>query len=1232
MHIQIQKRDGSLQPLEISKIVYRIDSLIKGNDELNNKIGEALDIDANCVALEVCQHVKDKIKSTELDEITAEICAFKVLESPDYNHLANRLVISNNHKNNRDYVSLVTLTNVLNSGTNSGRYSSEYLEIVGKHGEALDQVLDFTRDYKYLDYFGYKTLEKNYLLSTIINKHTVRERPQHLWMRVAIEIHRHDLERVIRTYHRLSEFYYMHATPTLFNSGHAQNQLSSCNLMGATTNSSGKLGKSKDTVETMYETARRIALISKNAGGIGLWGSDIRGRNASINNTGGRGSGLVPYIRSINDVCKHIDQGGKRKGSIAIYLEPWYSDIFEFLELKKNTGPEELRARDVFMALFINNIFMKRLKIAINKDESDEEPVIWSIMCPYQSPGLIELYGDEFDQLYEKYEKEGKYVKQVNILDLWEAILTSQMETGVPYMVYKDAVNEKSNQKNLGTIKSSNLCVSGDTYVLTDKGQHQISTLVNQNVNVWNGKDWSNTIVLKTGEDQELMQVELSNGVALKVTPYHKFYIMSGGQKTKEVRTHELTSGDKLIKYDLPVTSLEVQDKMKYPYTHGLFCGDGTTYPSYSGHKNYPKLYLYGEKKDLLPFVDYESYTDNVGQNRYDIVLPKDLDSKFTIPFNQDQDTILRWLEGYCDADGTICNNGENQSLQIASINKSFLLSIRLMLQTLGIDCKVTKSQESRISMLPDGKGGMAPFQCKEIFRLLISSVNLYKLCLLGFTPHRLTFISRKPQRESIQFVTIKSVSTLNDKEDTYCFTEPKRGMGMFNGVLTGNCAEIVQHSSYDEIASCNLASISLPKFINSDKPYGYDLELLAQIAGELTHNLNNVIDNEFYPLVQLQRGNFRHRPIGIGVQGLADVFFALKLPYESSEAQRLNLLISEAIYYGCVRSTIQLSKERSEQMAGLVNLSLEDRQKLVDTIAELELTRQNLAEFKRMHTEIEFAHEKAYIKTTEQSIETLQNEVNIQLEAVKIDKAKFNWRELMYWDPSRPVERWGTYSTFEGSPASQGLFHFDLSNYKPGRHFDWDLLKSNTACYGWRNSLLVAYMPTASTAQIMGNNECFEPITSNIYSRSVLSGNFMLVNKYLQADLIRLDLWKRDLIDEIIRARGSVQNISKIPKKLRELYKTSWEISKQTYLEMSRDRGYFTDQSQSLNLFIDDPTADLVTSVHLYGWELGLKTGSYYLRRKTVTNALQFSVESSKVGAKIETPAEGEGCLMCSG
>ncbi len=1079
--MQVCKRDNSLQALDISKIVYRIDRLIRGLDDQGHTVAKALALDANSIALNVCQHVKDQMQTTELDEITAEDCAYKVLENPEYDELAKRLVISNNHKNSRDYRGMLEMTTMINTG---GRLSKDYVQRVSRLHDQLDQAIRFQRDYEYFDYFGYKTLEKNYLIrGKDKNGHIVLERPQHMWMRVALELHRDNLEQVLKTYHRLSEFYYVHATPTLFNSGHVRNQLSSCFLGGI-----------PDSIENMYESVRRLSHISKNAGGIGCWISDIRGNNAVINSSGGIGSGIIPYIRSLNDLAKHVDQGGKRKGSIALYLEPHHPDVFEFLELRKNNGNEEFRTRDIFLALVIPDLFMSRIKQAIlNRSSGVKSEIMWSLMCPKQCPGLTDSFGDDFARLYNQYELEGRYIRQVKILDLWNQILNSQMETSLPYMMYKDAANRKSNQKNLGVIKSSNLCVSGETLILTDHGEQPIKDLSGKTVKLWNGLEWSEALVNQTGVNQAMLEVSFENGRSIQCTPYHKFYLKGSATATA---------------------------------------------------------------------------TGSATASSYREVIASDL--------------------------------------------------------------KVGDSVE---------------------------------------TCH----INQLKQRLVSGLTRVRQVVKLPELMTTYCFNEPNRHMGVFNGILAGNCIEIMQYSSYDEVSSCNLASICLPKFVNSSKPHGYDLELLAEISGELVRNLNCVIDQGFCPTPQIKRSNLRHRPIGIGVQGLADVFFKLKYPYESTEAQQLNSLIAEAIYYGAVRASVALARERSTNMQGLQTLSEEARAKLIYDVGRLDLLENQLYDFKRSRQKISLKVEENHIAQMSNEITNLRSNVTAILrETVPGFLEQYNLYELQYLNVDDNSNRWGAYSSFMGSPASQGQLQQDLwdqyrdyprtsgSQSQPTltlvsasasasttqlatmqTPFDWKSLTAEVVKFGLRNSLLTAFMPTASTAQIMGNNECFEPITTNVYSRTVLSGNFMIVNKYLQRDLTERKLWTKEMREEILRARGSVQNIERIPPDLKQLYKTSWEISKKTYLKMSADRGRFIDQSQSLNLFISDPTDSLLTTIHLYGWELGLKTGMYYLRRRTVSTAQQFTLDPIRKGDSLSktptlTPSTDEcnneeGCLMCS-
>ena len=851
--------------------------------------------------------------------------------------------------------------------------------------------------------------------------------------------------------------------------------------------------------------------------------------------------------------------GGKRNGSFAIYLEPWHADIEAFLQMRKNHGDEELKARDLFYALWIPDLFMERIK-------SDG---MWTLMCPDECPGLADVYGDEFVELYTKYESEGRGRVQMKARQLWFQVLDAQMETGTPYLLYKDACNKKSNQKNLGTIKSSNLCVAPETLILTDKGHVKIGDMAGKTANVWNGAEFSEVNVVQTGENQELMEIETDDGCVLTCTPYHKFFIQNSYHKKSElVEAKDLKSGDKLQKCEYPV--INGKTSMKYPYTHGFFCGDGTyannhmehkrcNFSSINGHyfckrhidfetefslseieKNEntsitqcnvmsyvkkPVSYLYAEKKSLLGHMEYRTMTEN--ETRMALQLPLDIDDKFYVPTECTLEDKLIWFAGYCDADGTVTNNGTNQQLQIASINREFLMNVKMMLQTCGINPKLRKNKDAGTSYLPDGKGGYKDFETQAIYRLLITSCDLCKIVDLGFSPKRLKIIPQTPNRNANQFVKISGVKSLDRRDNTFCFTEPKRSAGIFNGILTSQCSEVVQYSDDKESAVCNLASIALPSFVKSDTTF--DFEMLHKVARSVTYNLNRVIDINYYPTEKTERSNRRHRPIGIGIQGLADVFFMMGMPFASEEARALNRDIFETIYHGAVSESCYL--------------------------------------------------------------------------------AKFD----------------GPYETFAGSPASNGELQFDLWSIDPGQtRYDWSELKSNVIAYGLRNSLLLAPMPTASTSQILGFNECIEPITSNIYSRRTLAGEFILANKYLMNDLIKLDLWNEKIKNNIIANHGSIQQIDLIPAEIKEKYRTVWEIPMRALIDMAADRGAYVCQSQSLNLWLEDPNYSTLTSMHFYSWSKGLKTGIYYLRRRGRHQAQQFTIEP-------EALVSEEICEMCS-
>jgi ribonucleoside-diphosphate reductase alpha subunit len=765
----VVKRDGRRESVKFDKITARVEKLSYG---LDPSFVEPID-----VAKKVIEGLYDGVSTHDLDNLAAEIAATLTVQHPDYARLAARIAISNMHKTTSKSFSntmkrLYTYVDP-KTGANAPLVSKEIYGIIKKNAAMLDSTIIYDRDFSY-DYFGYKTLERSYLMKI---EGKIVERPQHMLMRVAVGIHGEDMESVVETYSLLSEKWFTHATPTLFNAGTPKPQLSSCFL----------LTMKDDSIDGIYDTLKQCAKISQSAGGIGLSIHNIRAKGSYIKGTGGVSNGIVPMLRNFDMTARYVDQGGgKRKGSFAIYMEPWHADIFDFLDLKKNHGKEEMRARDLFYALWISDLFMQRV-------ENNED---WTLFCPHECPGLADCYGEDFEKLYTKYEKEGKGKKVVKAQDLWFEVLESQIETGTPYMLYKDAANKKSNQKNLGTIKSSNLCT------------------------------------------------------------------------------------------------------------------------------------------------------------------------------------------------------------------------------------------------------------------------------------------------------------------------------------------EIIEYTAPDEVAVCNLASIALPKYVKEDGTY--DFQKLYDVTYVATKNLNRVIDVNYYPVEEAKHSNMRHRPIGLGVQGLADAFILMGMPFESEAAAKLNKDIFETIYFAGMTA----SKDEA----------------IID----------------------------------------------------------------------------GPYETIKGSPVSKGIFQFDMWGVTPSSGlWDWAGLKKEVKKHGVRNSLLVAPMPTASTSQILGNNECFEPYTSNIYTRRTLSGEFIIVNKHLMRDLIKLGLWNDTMKNKLIAAKGSVQDIPEIPANIKELYKTVWEISQKTIIDMSADRGAYICQSQSLNIHIQDPNFGKMTSMHFYAWKKGLKTGMYYLRSRAATSAIQFTVDKNKLEEPTTTAAE---------
>ena len=757
---------------------------------------------------------------------------------------------------------------------------------------------------------------------------------------------------------------------------------------------------------------------------------------------------------------------------------------------------------------------MKRLKEAIETNNK----VYWSLFCPSKAKGLADKYGNEFEELYIKYENEKKYNSQVDITILWKKILEIQMESGVPYLMFKDNVNKKNNQNNLGTIKSSNLCVHGDTLILTKDGYYPIKDLANKEVEIWNGSEFSLSPVRKTNVNQELLKITTDDGCILNCTKYHKFHIVTGSKNTKHIikESQELKIGDRLIKCQFPVLHGNKDFDFESPYTHGMYCGDGSSYKLKKEIQ--PFIDLYHEKQDLLEYLDYDRILNKQElQNKTRIILHKSINKKFDVPINASLNNKLHWLAGYIDADGTIIKNQDSRCIQITCIHLDFLNKVKLLCNTIGLNPKITLNKKERKQLMPNNKG-FKEYECKEIYRLLFNVLDTYKLYNELNIPTKRVFndIKVSPQRDARKFVRISSIEKVDGLHDTYCFNEPKEHKGIFNGIITGNCAEINIYTDENNIGVCNLASICLPKFVETtqNSEVYYNFQKLYEVTKNIVKNLNKVIDNNVYPVQEGQYSDSVNRPIAVGVQGLADVFFKFKIPFTSKKAKDINKLIFETIYFAALESSNELA----------------------------------------------FKH--------------------------------------------------GYYKNYPTSMAANGILQFDLWNVQPSKMWNWDKLKYNINKHGLYNSLLTALMPTASTSQIMGNFEMFEPITSNMFTRNTLSGTFQIINKYLIEDLIQLNLWNDNLKQKIIAYNGSVQNIEEIPDNLKEIYQTIWEMKQKDLIDMDADRSAYICQSSSSNRYMKNPNNNKLTSMYMYCWNKGLKTACYYLRTQSGADAVKFNVD----------------------
>ena len=909
--MRVNKRTGEKEEISFDKITKRI-----------KKLSHKLNINATELAQTIISQIYDGIHTSQIDELAAEICAARSTVHPDYGVMASRIIISNHHKNTSPSFSEVMQTlwdNVDIHNKHTPIINKELYDMTLANKEKINSVIDYDKDYNF-DYFGFKTLERAYLLK--IGKKVI-ERPQHMIMRVSLAIHKDDIKDAIKSYKIMCEGFFTHATPTLFNMGTQREQAFSCFL----------LQMEDDSIGGIYKTLSDCAHISKYAGGIGIATHKIRAKGSQIRGTNGRTDGLVPMLKVFNETARYVNQAGRRKGSFAIYLEPWHADIEDFLMLRRNTGAESERARDLFYSMWIPDLFMERVK----------EGGDWTLMCPDECPGLHEVYGDNFVELYTKYEKEGRGRKTIKAQKIWETIIDSQIETGTPYIGFKDAVNKKTNQKNLGVIQSSNLCIEVVEY--TSPEEHAVCCLLS---------------------------------VALP-------------------------------KYLEPV---EVKDKIKvYSKTDCKFCSMA---------------------KNLLKRHNLEYEEINLDDDK----LRKDT-------FKEINNTEMVCDDGGCE--------------------------------------------------LPEG--GL-----------------------------------------------IKSVPQI--------YFGDKRIGGFYE-----------------------LQKTLVPT---------YNFEKLREVTKMSVRNLNKLIDYNFYPVPETETSNRRHRPIGVGVQGLADVLAKMRIPFDSQEGVDMSRKIAEHMYFAACESSMEIARRR----------------------------KRHVQEYRRLlKKEDKTEEEVSQMNTLKEQHFIYQDEV---------DKL--------------PMGLAGSYSTFVGSPSSQGELQFDLWGVEPSQELkeEWDRLKGDVKKHGIRNSLLMAMMPTASTSQILGNNECIEPYTNNIYTRQTLAGTFTIVNKHLIRDLLDLNMWNKDMKDKIILANGSIQNIAEIPKHIKDLYKVVWEMKQKWLIDHAAARAPFVCQTQSMNLFMKDPTPKKINAMHFYSWRQGLKTGIYYLRSLAKTQGQKFSVDIDKV-QKNENQQVEEECLACS-
>ena len=914
MSINVINRRGESTPLKLETISDRLIKLANMEPRLS--------ISTDVIAVKTVASLVDGIKTSEIDMISANICSSLIIEDHEYDTMAARIMISDLHKNTTP--NLVMYANDLVSykyrGIDIKILHPKVIAFIKRYYQGLERVVDYNKDYLN-NFFGVITMIKSYLLSYKYDNDVkiTKERPQQMLLRVAIGINMSLIEddgsvskdvynSIIDTYQLLSDRYYTHATPTLFNSGTINHTLSSCYLLSI-----------DDSLDNIYSRLTDISKISKFSGGVGVHMSQVRASGSVIASTIGRSEGLVPLMRVFNESTRYVSQGGgKRKGSTAVYLEPWHADIESAILSQKLQGAPERLCRDLFLALWVPDLFMERLKEALKTKKT----IMWSLMCPNECPRLADTYGAEFEELYKSYEAEGRYRKQISIKTLWDLIMSTQIETGKPYLMFKDHVNRKTNQNNLGVIKSSNLCVHEDTQILTDKGYVRIADVADQTVKIWDTTQFIDAPVRKTGTDQKLLKVITDDGCELQCTEYHRFAILKGNgtsidrsYKPSKVEAKDLKVGDVLIKSEYPIIDGNASDNIKYPYTHGFYCGDGTNYKREDGSRKQAVIDLYHGKNALIEHIEYDhpvAFNETVDRQR--LVLHDDIAEKFVVPINATIENKIQWLAGFLDADGTLVQTTKDtQSIQAASIHKEFLLDVKLMCNTLGLNPKIKLNKDASKRMMPDNKGlgELKEYDCKAIYRLLFHTGDTFKLYHeLGMKTYRMIYNGNRPKKSCARYVRIKSVEEVEGLHDTYCFRSPITEMGIFNGIPTRNCSEICIYSDEKNIGVCNLASVCLPKFVKKEgDKVVFDYVKLNEIMQKIVVNMNKVMDNNKYPLEQAKYSDDNNRPIGVGVQGLSEVFMMMKTPFDSPLAMDVNKKIFETMYYAALVASNKLAQ-----------------------------------------------------------------------------------------------------------------------------------------------------------------------------------------------------------------------------------------------------------------------------------------------------------------------------------